>query len=223
MPKKYSYLKSKFNQQLKNHADKLKKWKYKNLAAFIASLVLAYFVLKSDFAILIEEKLGNFGYVSAFIAGMMFGFSLTVAPATAFLYSLGFQFNPLLVGALGALGTVLSDYLIFRFIKDRLMDEIKLLHQEVKYFLEPATRPISKRLVPKDLRFRLWLWQRASQSKLKWFVPMIAGFIIASPLPDEFGVALFGAAKFDSKKFVPIAYLLNFIGIFTIARFGGLR
>ncbi|MEM5853071.1 MAG: hypothetical protein QXG39_00515 [Candidatus Aenigmatarchaeota archaeon] len=217
MSKKYSYFKSKLNQSFRNHVDKLKKWKYKNLTAFGLSILLAYFVVKSEVGYWIEENLGYLGYFSAFIAGMLFSFSLTTPPATALIFSLGRQFNPFLIALIGASGSVLSDYLIFKFFRDRLMDEIKLLHEEVNNFL--ANKHLSRK-VPKELRFRLWLWQKTAHSKFKWFVPVIAGFIIASPLPDEIGVALVGAAKMNTRKFIPFSYLLNFLGIITIAGFG---
>lgn len=218
MPKNYSYMKSELNRKFKNHVEKLKKWKYKNLLALIASIFLAYFIFRSEIGFWIEENLGYFGYFSAFLAGMFFTFSLTTAPATALIFSLGREFNPFLVALIGGLGSVLSDYIIFKFVKDRLMDEIKLLHEEVDNFLK--SRKFSTKLIPKDLRLRVWLWQKTSHSKLKWFIPIIAGFIIASPLPDEIGVALLGAARFDTKKFFPFSYLFNFLGILAIAGFG---
>jgi uncharacterized membrane protein YdjX (TVP38/TMEM64 family) len=132
------------------------------------------------------------------------------------IYTLGSIFNPFILAFIGAFGSLLSDYLIFRFVKHKLMDEIKLLHEEIKRFLKPATEPFT----PKNLKFKLYLWRKAIESKYKWIIPVIAGFIIASPLPDEIGVALLGAAKYETERFVIISYLLNFGGIFFIATMG---
>jgi uncharacterized membrane protein YdcZ (DUF606 family) len=61
------------------------------------------------------------------------------------------------------------------------------------------------------------IWRRIARSRVwKIIIPVIAGFIIASPLPDEFGVAIFGAAKYEPRKFVILSYCLNFIGILAI-------
>lgn len=217
--KKYSFARSKLNNQISNHVERLKKWKYKNLFLFFLSIVVAYFILKNEEAFLPLKEMSHLGYFSAFIAGAMFSSSLTVAPATAIIYALGQMFNPFLLAFIGAFGSLFSDYIIFRFVRDRLIDEIKLLHEDVKRFLDP----VGRKVVPKDLSFQLYLWQQTVKSKFRWLIPVIAGFIIASPLPDEIGVALLGAAKYETERFVILSYFLNFTGIFLIASLGFLR
>lgn len=216
--KKYSYAKSKLESQFSNHVKRLKKWKYKNLFLFFLSIVIAYLMLKNEENLSFLKNLHGLGYISAFLAGLMFSSSLTVAPATALIYTLGSAFNPFVLAFIGAFGSLMADYLIFRFVKYKLVDEIKLLHEEVKEFLKPVAKPF----IPKDLRFRLWLWQRTVHSRFRWLIPVIAGFIIASPLPDEFGVTLLGVAKYETERFVLLSYFLNFIGIFLIATVGSL-
>jgi hypothetical protein len=217
--KKYSFARSKLNNQISNHVERLKKWKYKNLFLFFLSLVVAYLILKNEESLSFLKSLNHLGYISAFIAGMLFTSSLTVAPATALIYTLGSIFNPFLLAFIGAFGSLFGDYVIFKFVRDRLTDEIKLLYEEVDNFLKPVTKPF----VPKDLRFKLYLWRRTFESRFKWLIPVIAGFIIASPLPDEIGIALLGAAKYETERFVILSYILNFTGIFLIASVGFLR
>jgi hypothetical protein len=216
--KKYSYAWSKLNTQVSNHVRRLKRWKYKNLFLLFLSIFVAYFILKNEGILSPLKDLHSLGYFSAFVAGLLFTSSLTTAPATALIYKLGSIFNPIVLASIGAFGSLLSDYLIFRFVKHKLLDEIKLLHEEVNEFLRPATKPF----MPKDLKLKLYLWQKAFESRFKWLIPVVAGFIIASPLPDEIGVALLGAAKYEAKRFVFISYCLNFAGIFLIAVIGGL-
>jgi hypothetical protein len=142
---------------------------------------------------------------------MLFTYAITSVPATAALYNLGGMLNPFLIATIGAFGSVLSDYLIFRFVRDRLMDEIKLLSEEI----DKITTPVSDIILSKNVRVRIW--RKISRSKI-WhtLIPIIAGFIIASPLPDEIGAALFGAVKYNPRKFILFSYFLNFIGILTI-------
>jgi hypothetical protein len=142
---------------------------------------------------------------------MLFTYALTTIPATAALYNLGENFNPFLIAFIGAFGSVISDYLIFRFVRDRLMTEIKLLSKEINNLTEPLSNLVSTK------RIRVVIWKKISHSRI-WslLVPVIAGFIIASPLPDEIGVAIFGAAKYEPKKFMIISYCLNFVGIFAV-------
>ena len=187
-------------------------WKYRNIILLVLSIFVAYYILGSEQVVSFIQGFGNLGYPAAFIAGMFFSYGITIAPATVALFNLGQTLNPFLIAFIGAIGTVISDYIIFRFVRDRLLDEIKLLSKEVK----TITKPVSYLLFWEEFRIRLW--RAISRSKI-WnlLIPVIAGFIIASPLPDEIGVALFGAVKFDPKKFVMIAYLLNFVGILIVA------
>ncbi len=187
-------------------------WKYKNLIFLVISFIAAYYIISSEQVSSLIQELGNFGYMASFLAGMFFSYGITTAPATVALFNLGQNLNPFLIALIGASGTVISDYIIFRFVRDRLLDEIKLLSKDVK----TLTKPVSALFFWEELRIRLW--RAISHSKL-WnvIIPVIAGFIIASPLPDEIGVALFGAIKFDPKKFIAVAYFLNFAGILVIS------
>lgn len=191
------------------------RWKYRNLFYLLISLIIAYYILRLDVIVSFVQNLGYWGYSATFIVGMFFTYGLTTAPATAAIYNLGQVFNPLLIAFIGAFGSVISDYLIFKFVKDRLAGEIILLSKHINRLRKPISGLILEE------RLLLIIWRKVSRSKI-WSIltPVIAGFIIASPLPDELGVAIFGVIKFNPKKFVVVAYLLNFIGILFIAFFG---
>ncbi len=187
-------------------------WKYRNLILLALSFAAAYYILKSGTIASSIQNLGNFGYPASFAAGMLFSYGLTTAPATVALFNLGKTLNPFLIAAIGACGTVISDYVIYRIVKDNLLDEIFLLSREIKNL----TKPVSHLFFWEDLRVRIW--KGILHSKI-WntIIPIIAGLIIASPLPDEFGAALFGAIRFEPRKFLVAAYVFNFIGIFIVA------
>jgi hypothetical protein len=55
---------------------------------------------------------------------------------------------------------------------------------------------------------------------LKKISPLIAGFIIASPLPDELAAVLLGSENYDYKKFLILAFVFNFLGILFIVGLG---
>lgn len=192
-------------------------WKYHNLILLLISIVIAYYILQFKPIISSIHNLGSLGYFAALILGMMFAYALTAAPATAALYNLGQTLNPFLVAFIGAFGSVIADYVIFRFVRDRLIDEIKLLSKEIG----KLTGPVSNLVFSE--RIKVIIWRKISRSKVwKILIPVIGGFIIASPLPDEIGVAIFGAVKFEPKKFLLISYSLNFIGILIIATIGNI-
>ena len=215
--KKYSYRRNELNKQIEKRVNKIKKfeWKHRNLIFLIVSFVIAYYILKfkpiASFMDGMMNELSYFGYVAAFVLGMLFTYALTATPAAAVLYNLGQNLNPLLIAFVGAFGSLISDYLIFRFVRDRLINEIKSLSKEI----EKLTKPASSLDFTREIR--IILWKKISRSRTwKIIIPIIAGFIIASPLPDEIGVAIFGAVKFEPKKFLVISYFLNFIGILAI-------
>jgi uncharacterized membrane protein YdjX (TVP38/TMEM64 family) len=65
--------------------------------------------------------------------------------------------------------------------------------------------------------------RRIRKSKIfHHLMPIIAGFIIATPLPDELVGILFGSVKFDMKKFLILSLVLHFITIFVIVSIGNI-
>ena len=94
-------------------------------------------------------------------------------------------------------------------------NEIKLLSEEINQL----TKPVSNLVFPEKIR--VIIWRKISRSRIwKTLVPIFAGFIIASPLPDELGVAIFGAVKYEPRRFLLISYILNFIGILIVTSIG---
>ena len=215
----YSYRKSKVNNEINKTVKKVRKfeWKHRNLIIFFVSILLAYAIVKSPAIDNLIQNLQNFGYVGAFVAGSMFTYAFTTIPASAVIYKMGSYLHPLPVALIGAFGSVISDYLIFHLVKTKLMDEIKLLTCEIRNL----TKPVSHLPFTKEITYLVWK-KICRTKRLRILIPVVAGFIIASPLPDEIGIAIFGAAKFEPKKFVMIAYLLNFAGIFALCMWGGL-
>ena len=95
---------------------------------------------------------------------------------------------------------MVGDLIIFKFIRYSFADEID------KFSKEKAINRLNNK-IPNLLK--------------KYFVPVLAGFIIASPLPDEIGVSLLATSRSISTKFFSIlSYVLNTAGIFIILLIG---
>lgn len=187
-------------------------WKYHNILFLALSFVVAFYMLKNSQIVSFIEGLGIIGYPASIIGGILFSYGITTAPAIAILFNLSETHNPILIALIGAIGSVIGNYMIFKFVRDNLLDEINTLSKEMK----TLTKPVSTLFFWEELRVRIW--RTISRSKIwQMIIPVIAGFILASPLPDEIGVAIFGAVKFDPKKFFAISYILHFIGILAIA------
>ncbi len=198
---KYDYKKSTLNTKFNKTVKKVQKfeWKHRNLILLAVSVTLSYFILRSKFATAAISELGTVGYLGSFIGGLFFSYGITAPPAVVALFLLSEKLNPFIVAATGALGALISDYLIFRFVRDRLLNELKTVSEELKLRIPH-------------------LQLRVKKSKIfKWAIPTIAGLIIASPLPDEIAAALFAVVRYDPKKFATFSYVSNFLGILAIA------
>ena len=157
----------------------------------ISSVALAFYLFYSGVLADLIKATGNFGIIGVLISGILFGYAFTAAPATASLISFTNYYNPLIISLIGATGTMIGDLIIFHFFKKGLPNEIENLIKKSKI-------------------------EKLRKSKTRWLIPGIAGFIIASPLPDEVGISLLGITKFSTRKFMFLAFILNFIGILII-------
>ncbi len=174
--------------------------KYPKLALLCATLILGYIFFTDRQFSTTRESLAGLGYIGTFFAGIFFSYGFTAAPATAVLLVLGRQENILLASVVGGLGALLGDTIIFRLIRHSFAEEFSRLSRE------KSLTTITGR-IPKNA--------------LKYIVPAVAGFIIASPLPDEIGVALLAASTHVSgRAFTMISFALNTIGIFAILHIG---
>jgi hypothetical protein len=51
-----------------------------------------------------------------------------------------------------------------------------------------------------------------------WLLPLVGAIIIASPLPDEPGVAMLGISKIRRWVFTVVVFFLNTIGVYFLMR-----
>ena len=170
--------------------------KYPKFLLLFITFLIAYLLFYGRGYVPFHEFVGSWGYIGIFIAGILFTYGFTAAPATAvFLISAPTQ-NIYLASLIGGFGALIGDLFIFSFIRHSFADEIRKLSKEkvVNYF---------NGKLPGLLK--------------KYLIPVAAGFVIASPLPDEIGVTLLAASKVISTKiFAVISYVLNTAGIFVI-------
>lgn len=172
------------------------KWKYKNLTVVFASIILAIVLFKNEWLHSYLLSIGEFGYIGAFIAGILFVSTFTVATGSLILLILAEKLSPIELDLIAGLGAVVGDLLIFRLVKDELSSELRSLYNLF------------------DHKHHL---RKLFHSKyFNWTLPVIGAIIIASPLPDEMGVSLMGISKMKSTSFVLVSYILNSIGIFIV-------
>lgn len=159
------------------------------------SIIFAFYILEAGIAHEFILSLGGLELLGVFIAGMFFTSIFTTAPSIILLGQFA-ETTPLLVLAtFGGLGAVIGDYVIFRFVRDRMAEDLKYL----------LSFKVSSRFL------------RIFKTKLfHFFIPFIGAIIIASPFPDEIGIAMLGFSKIETRFFIILSFLLNGTGIFII-------
>ena len=162
----------------------------------LLSILLAFAIVYFNAVPALLAATGENYLVAAFVAGMFFTSVMTTAPAIAFLGVLALQLNPFVLALVGGVGAVCGDYLIFAFVRDRVSGDLGYLIQK-----EGGAR----------------LFKIFERKTFRWLLPFIGGLIIASPLPDELGLALLGVAKLRTSRFVLISFTFNALGILLIA------
>ncbi len=197
---KYSYLASERKKKVLKILTKLKKFEinHKNIILLAVSFFLAYFILKSENVAAFVAGLNNLNYLGTFVMGMFFSYGFTTAPAAATLYLMAKNLNPFFVAVTAAIGAVISDLIIFKFVRDRLLEEIKYIILEDLHLQIPVASAILKSKI------------------LRRIIPAIAGLIMSLPLPGELASILLGAVRYETKKVALLSFTFNFIGILNI-------
>lgn len=172
-----------------------KNWQYKNTFILICSFTAFYFLADTDSFQSLIKQVGSFGYLGSFITGIFFVSVFTVAPASAILFHLAEDLNPIVIAITAGIGAVAGDYYIMHFLKDRVFSEWSPVFKKIrgsflkKLFISPF---------------------------FTWLIPITGAAIIASPLPDEVGVSMLGLSRVKNWQFFLITFLLNVAGIFLV-------
>jgi len=167
----------------------------KDILLIVLSVLAAIFLVKIGVVDSLVSSASGIKHVGSFIAGLFFTSMFTIAPAAAVLVKIAQTEHLLSVALFGAVGAVIGDYIIFRFFRDRISEDLGIILKH-----SPMLR---MRAIFKTRLFR-------------YLTPFIGALIIASPLPDELGLAMLGISKLRLKFFIPISFSMNFLGIYVI-------
>jgi len=174
-------------------------FKYPKLLLLILSFFLAYYLFSrpeiSDWILHLEA----FSYLGIFIAGIFISLGFSTALSVGFFLAINPQ-NILLAVLLGGFGAMIGDLIIFKSIKFSFMDEFKEL-EKMK-----AIHKIEEIVKEKK---HLVIWH--------YLLYIFAGLALATPLPDELGVAMLaGLTTIKSFKLAAISFLVHSAAIFLI-------
>ena len=175
------------------------KFKYPKLLGLLLAIVLAYVLFKNPAVNSFISGIGDYGYIGVFIAGMLFAFGFTAPFAAGFFITLN-PSNFLLAGLIGGVGALVSDIFIFNFIKFSFQDEFD--HLKNTKLLKRMKLLTENNIIKKVKVYLLYGF---------------AGILIASPLPDEFGVTLLaGLSSIRLRTLAIISFILNTLGIIIL-------
>lgn len=168
------------------------------LFLFAVSIVLAIIILTNEGLHELIATLGKFEYLGGFLIGVFFVLSFTVVPAVATLLVLADLLNPFLLAIIAGLGAMMGDYVIYRFFRSQTDEITKAKVMQNHHFFKTLKH------VP----------------MLRWLTVLLGAVIIASPFPDELGIALLGITKLKTKRFLVFSFILNTMGILVIVGVG---
>lgn len=167
---------------------------------FSGGMAVAFVIGKAGVVEHLVELSSSFILLGAFVAGFFFTSLLTVAPAGVMLYEiLHHTGTPIaLVAVVGGLGAMCGDLVLLKFLKSNLTDDLAA-------FVRAHTGNHFKRM----WRFRWFSWAMMAAGAL----------IIASPFPDELGIAMMGVGDVKARVFMPLTFAMNAGAIAIIGLF----
>lgn len=170
-------------------------YKYKGLSLIFISILLTIFLSKYNF---LDDALFNIRhtpFLGSFIAGILYVSASTAALGILMLSDLAKTLSPIEIAIIAGLGGAVGDFVLFRFFKGYLITEIT---------------PIYNRLGGKHLTRLMY------HKYFRWGLPIIGAIIIASPFPDEIGIALMGLSQTKNYQFILLSLALDITGVFLL-------
>ena len=175
--------------------------RYPRLLSFAASIVASYVLYALGYLDWIKGLHSGESAVAFILGGFLFSFGFTAAFGFAIFVELANTMSPITGALLGGVGSLIADMTILLFVQEHLLEELKMLKESW------IMRMINGTLF--HHRFPRWL-----RETILWTISIV---IIASPLPDEIGVALVGSLeRIDKRLFAFFCFVLNAVGIWVI-------
>ncbi len=175
------------------------RYKYPKLVLLVLSIALAYYLFTNPAITAFMQSFQSLSYLGVFIAGLLFSFGFFTPFAIGLFIALQPQ-NILLASIIGGVGSLISDMAIFKFVKFSFIDEFEeLKHEKIVGKIKSMIR------------------QNIGLKASTYLLYLFTGIIIASPLPDEVGIAMIaGLTEVKPSLLAITSFVLHTIGIFVI-------
>ncbi len=172
----------------------MKPWQ-RDLAIIILSTLVAVLIVKTHLLSGIFAATSKNAYIGSFVSGIFFTSFFTIPLSTASFIEILRVHGLFSTAIIGAFGALLGDIILFNFAKNNIAKDLDL---------------ICKHTFGKKCVFVF------KKGVLHYITPILGALIIASPLPDELGLAMMGISKIKLKTLIPISLCMNFLGILII-------
>ncbi len=171
---------------------------YPKLTLYVIGIFVAYFVFQIPQVYFFVTSLDSLLYLEIFFGGLLYTAGFTSPLATGFFLAIR-PSNLMMASLIGGLGALVADIGIFSFVRLSFMNEFKRLKHTS--FMKHLSNGFEK--IPNGLR--------------TFLVYVFAAILIASPLPDELGVAMLaGFTRVHPYAFGAMSLIGNMIGILTL-------
>ncbi len=204
LKEKYSWERKKYEHHARKivHHTRLFHVRYGNLLLVILGITAGVWLVLNPEILLFLAEDPRLGYAGTFVLGFFYPYGVTTPAAIAGFFLLGKTLDPLVLALVGAAGAVISDFLIFYFIRHKLLDHFDSFARRFNVRMHLVRHKVQRRSI------------------LKHLVPIIAGLIIASPLPTEIAIGIFAAIKFELKRFLIYAFVFHLASIYIVSQIG---
>jgi hypothetical protein len=172
-----------------------------DIVMIAVGIVIAIIFVKTGVIDIVVNAVKDYYILASFIAGVFFTSVFTISLSSVSLMHIAETAPIGGVVLFGALGALCGDLILFFFIRDRFARDIM-----------KTMKPSTVRHILHSLHFGF----------LKWLSPVVGALIIASPLPDEFGITLLGMSKVKTFVLIPISLTMNMLGIYVLIAFSHL-
>lgn len=176
--------------------------RYKNMLLIILGIAAGVWIAYNPgvFSFLSDDP--SLQYAGAFLMGLMYPVGITTPAAIVGFFQLAKVMNPLLLSAIGALGALATNFVVFYFIRHSMLDHLDKFTKKFNVRIHVVGHVVRKHPV------------------LKHVIPIVAGIIIATPIPTEIAIGIFAAIKFEMKRFLVYAFVFSLVSILLVSQFG---
>lgn len=181
--------------------DSLKQRRYVTTFFVIVSIFFAWMFFKTGAVSVFVSVFSPVPELAAFLAGIGFSSLFTTAPAMVLLGTIATSFGVWQTAFFGGAGALIGDLVL-----------LKAMTAVAKVAKKPIGKVIHSPRFVRLHRLRMIL----SHGPFKLILWITGAIIIASPFPDELGLAIMGASKIPFWLLVCISYTFNTLGIAAI-------